>query len=306
LADKLNVPRETNQMKTYTKCPICDGKTFIDFIQCKDNTGSNDTFNICKCSCCKFAFTNPIPLQSDIAKYYESKDYISHSNTSKGLVNFLYQGIRNYTLDRKVALLQKLSDGKNLLDIGSGTGEFLGRTKKAKFIVTGIEPSKTGKDQTKDNFGIDVNDEHHLANMEDGKFDFITMWHVLEHVYNLNKRVAELKRLIKNDGHIIIAVPNLTSFDAAKYEKHWAAYDLPRHLYHFSPNDISSLVEKHDMKVTQVLPMKFDSFYVSMLSEKYKTGSTNLFSSFIAGLRSNIHGISKQQCSSQIYIIKNA
>ena len=222
------------------------------------------------------------------------------------MVNFLYQKIRNYTLDRKVALLQKLSDGKNLLDIGSGTGEFLGRSQKAKFNVTGIEPSTTGRDQTKDNFGITVKDEPHLSDIESNKFDFITMWHVLEHVYDLNERVAELQRLIKKDGHIIIAVPNLSSFDAAKYKKHWAAYDLPRHLYHFSPKDISSLMEKHDMKVTQTLPMKFDSFYVSMLSEKYKTGTTNLFSSFVTGLRSNIHGISRQRCSSQIYIIQNA
>jgi len=293
-------------MKTYTNCPICDEKKFSSFIQCKDNTGSTDSFNIDKCRGCYFAFTNPIPLQNNLGKYYESQDYISHSNTRKGLVNFLYQKVRNYTLDRKVALLQKLSDGKNLLDIGSGTGEFLGRSQKAQFQVTGIEPSATGRDQTKDNFGISVNDEQHLTDIESGKFDFITMWHVLEHVYDLNERVAELQRLIKKDGHIIIAVPNLTSFDAAKYKKHWAAYDLPRHLYHFSPNDISSLMEKHAMKVTQVLPMIFDSFYVSMLSEKYKTGTTNLFSSFVAGLHSNIHGISRQRCSSQIYIIKNA
>ena len=293
-------------MKTYTNCPICNETKFSSFIQCKDNTGSTDNFNIDKCHTCNFAFTNPIPFQNNIGKYYESKDYISHSNTSKGLTNFLYQRIRNYTLNRKVALLQKLSDGKNLLDIGSGTGEFLGRSQKAKFNVTGIEPSTTGRKQTKDNFDIAVNDEHHLTDIESSKFDFITMWHVLEHVYDLNERVAELKRLIKQDGHIIIAVPNLTSFDATKYKEHWAAYDLPRHLYHFSPNDISSLMEKHKMKVTQILPMKFDSYYVSMLSEKYKTGSANLFSSFIAGLRSNINGISKQQCSSQIYVIKNA
>jgi len=293
-------------MKTYTNCPICAKNTFFSFIRCKDNTGTNEEFNIDKCSNCNFAFTNPVPLQSDIGKYYESQDYISHSNTSRGLVNFLYQKIRNYTLDRKVALLQKLSDGKNLLDIGSGTGEFLGRSQKAKFNVTGIEPSTTGRDQTKDNFGITVKDEPHLSDIESNKFDFITMWHVLEHVYDLNERVAELQRLIKKDGHIIIAVPNLSSFDAAKYKKHWAAYDLPRHLYHFSPKDISSLMEKHDMKVTQTLPMKFDSFYVSMLSEKYKTGTTNLFSSFVTGLRSNISGISNEQCSSQIYIIKNA
>lgn len=291
-------------MKTYTNCPICGAPKFTAFLTCQDNTGSDESFNVVKCDSCNFAFTNPIPLEAEIGKYYESDEYISHSNTSKGLVNFLYQKVRNYTLDKKVGLLKKLSSGRNLLDVGCGTGEFLGRSFAHGFSVTGIEPSESAKQQAIDNFKISVEGEKHLATLESDSFDFITMWHVLEHVYHLNDRMAELKRLVKREGHILIAVPNLKSYDAKKYKEHWAAYDVPRHLYHFSEQDIKTLAQKHGLKVMQTLPMKFDSFYVSLLSEKYKNGKSNLLSAFCTGLQSNIKARSRGGYSSQIYVLK--
>lgn len=302
--DKPNVPRETHPMKTYTNCPVCNGTTFNQHIACKDNTGSNETFNIVKCAECNFAFTNPIPLESEIGRYYDSDEYISHSNTSKGLVNYLYQKVRNHTLDKKVILLKTLGTGKSLLDIGCGTGEFMDRANKHSYLVQGIEPSESARKQVKKNFSLLVNQESHLANLAGQSFDFITMWHVLEHVYHLNDRMAELKRLIKKDGHIIIAVPNLESYDALKYKEHWAAYDVPRHLYHFSEKDIKTLANNHGLEVIQTLPMKFDSYYVSMLSEKYKNGSQNLISAFLTGLKSNSTAKHKGGYSSHIYVIK--
>tara|TARA_B110000503_G_scaffold143675_1_gene246897 strand:+ start:9623 stop:10477 length:855 start_codon:yes stop_codon:yes gene_type:complete len=279
---------------------------FNKFLICKDNTGSDKSFTVVKCAACDFAFTNPIPLESEIGKYYESDEYISHSNTSKGLVNFLYQKVRNNTLDQKVNLLKKLSTGNKLLDIGCGTGEFLGRSKQHGFKVEGIEPSESAKQQAVTNFSLSVNGEEHLKTLKSSSYDYITMWHVLEHVYHLNDRMAELRRLIKDDGHIIIAVPNLKSLDALKYKEHWAAYDVPRHLYHFSERDIKALATKHGLTVSQTLPMKFDSYYVSLLSEKYKNGKQKLISAFFAGLKSNTTAPSKGGFSSQIYVIKTA
>ena len=291
-------------MKTYTNCPVCDGSHFSEFITCKDNTGSDESFNIVKCKNCDFAFTNPIPAEEEIGKYYESDEYISHSNTKKGLVNFLYQKVRNYTLDKKVSLLTELGLGKHLLDVGCGTGEFLDRAQQHKYIVQGIEPSSAAKQQATSNYGLAVNDESFLSSLTSASFDFITMWHVLEHVYHLNDRLRELKRLLKDDGHLLIAVPNLKSYDAKKYKEHWAAYDVPRHLYHFSEKDIKAITTKHGLEVKETLPMKFDSFYVSTLSEKYRIGKANLIPAFLTGLTSNLKASSKGGYSSQIYIIK--
>lgn len=291
-------------MKTYTNCPVCSDTKFTKNITCKDNTGSTESFNIVACDTCNFAFTNPIPLESDLGRYYESESYISHSNTNKGLVNFLYQKVRNHTLDTKISLLTNLSAGQELLDIGCGTGEFLNRAKQKHFNIEGIEPSDDARKQVQTNFSITVHDETHLGKLQNKSFDFITMWHVLEHVYHLNDRMTELRRLLKDDGHIIIAVPNLKSYDAQKYKEHWAAYDLPRHLYHFSEGDVKTLATKHGLTVTKTLPMKFDSYYVSMLSEKYKTGSQSLISAFLTGLKSNSLAKRKGGYSSHIYILK--
>lgn len=291
-------------MKTYTNCPICNNANFSEFLTCKDNTGSDESFKIVKCQNCAFAFTNPIPTEQEIGRYYESDEYISHSNTTKGLINFLYQKVRNYTLDQKVSLLTKLGPGKQLLDVGCGTGEFLDRAQLHKFIVQGIEPSVAARQQAITNFSLSVNEESFLPGLDSSSFDFITMWHVLEHVYHLNDRLQELKRLLKDDGHLLIAVPNLKSYDAQKYKEHWAAYDVPRHLYHFSEKDIKAITSKHGLELKQILPMKFDSFYVSMLSEKYRTGKANLIPAFLTGLTSNLKASSEGGYSSQIYIIK--
>ncbi len=293
-------------MKEYQECPICQSKDFDNYLECKDFTVSQKPFNLVSCSDCSFVFTNPIPLESEIGSYYESEEYISHSNTSKGLINLLYQNIRNHTLKKKVQLLESLSKSKNLLDIGCGTGEFLNTCQKNGFKVEGIEPSVPAAEQARKNFSLNVNDESHLENLEDESFDFISMWHVLEHVYHLNNRVLQLKRLVKNNGFIIIAVPNRTSYDAQHYKEHWAAYDVPRHLYHFSPKNIEQLFSNHGLQLFKTLPMKFDSFYVSMLSEKYKTSKSNLIKAFITGLKSNLNAGNKNEYSSQIYIFKKA
>jgi len=290
-------------MKEYSNCPICETSVFNNFIECIDHTVSQDSFNIVQCENCNFTFTNPIPLESEIGKFYESDEYISHSNTSKGFINSVYQIVRNYTLSKKVNLLHSLSNEKSLLDIGSGTGEFLFRSKSSGYVVSGVEPSIVGRTQTKENFNIDVSDEGGLNKFESKSFGIITMWHVLEHVYNLNDRIKQLKELVKDSGYVIIAVPNRTSFDAVHYKKDWAAYDVPRHLYHFTPDSITLLFKKHDFELHKTLPMKFDSYYVSMLSEKYKTGKSNILKAFYIGWLSNLKA-NKKSYSSQIYIFK--
>lgn len=292
-------------METLTNCPICNSSEFKSFCSCVDNTVSRETFQIVRCNSCGFKFTNSRPEEDQLGKYYKSEEYVSHSNTKKGFINSTYQSVRKYTLLKKLQLISKFYKTGRILDIGCGTGEFLNTCKNAKWQTIGIEPDPEARKMAIDNFELDVRDESELKNLQDEGFDVISMWHVLEHVPRLNERVEELKRLIKPKGVIIIAVPNCTSLDAKIYKEDWAAYDVPRHLYHFTPKDIDTLFEKHGMKVFRVMPMIFDSFYVSMLSEKIKTGKTNIIRAVWNGFRSNMAALrSGKTYSSQIYLIQ--
>lgn len=293
-------------MKKHTSCPICEGKEFDEKLNCVDYTVSQKTFNILQCESCGFQFTNPIPLETEIGKYYESEEYISHSNTSKGIINKLYQTVRNITLQQKLKLINRLVKGKQLLDIGCGTGEFLKICKDNGYDVKGIEPSVNAQKFAVENYKLDVYSEEKIKEFTPNSFDLITMWHVLEHVYHLKERVEELKKLIVKNGVLIVAVPNHNSYDAEYYKEYWAAYDVPRHLYHFSPTDIKNLFEPNGFVLEEVLPMKFDSYYVSMLSEKYKRGKVNLLKAFQVGLKSNLKASNAEspKYSSQIYILR--
>lgn len=291
-------------MNTRKQCPICKGEKFSPFLIVKDYTVSKENYNIVRCDNCNFKFTNPIPEEDRIGDYYKSEEYISHSNTNKGLINKVYQTVRNITLEQKEKLVTKGRERGNLLDIGCGTGEFLNHAKQKGWSTEGIEPDTEARNLGRKNYGLQISDETRLSSIESSSIDVITMWHVLEHVYHLNDRVVELKRILKNDGTLYIAVPNLESYDANYYKEHWAAYDVPRHLYHFSKNDIVNLMNRNGMEVKQILPMKFDSFYVSMLSEKYKKGKTNLWKSFINGWKSNKLAKKSMNYSSLIYKIE--
>ena len=300
-------------METLTECPVCNSKNNIPFINCKDFTVSQKVFVIVECKDCGFKFTNPRPSENEIGSYYQSEDYISHSNTKKGVINLLYQTVRKYTLKQKINLINSLVNSKgNLLDVGCGTGEFLQACQENGWETLGIEPGESARSYGINTYYLNIKEEPVLEKLGANSFEIITLWHVLEHVPKLNERITELKKLIKPNGSIIIAVPNCTSLDAEMYREYWAAYDVPRHLYHFTPITIEKLFAKHGLKLQKTLPMKFDSFYVSMLSEKYlqadkqnKKGKTNLLPALWNGFQSNLAAKkTNNSFSSQIYIFK--
>jgi 2-polyprenyl-3-methyl-5-hydroxy-6-metoxy-1,4-benzoquinol methylase len=290
----------------YTDCPVCGAQNLQEVLLVKDYTVSNEKFPIVECSNCTLRFTQNVPDAASISPYYKSENYISHTNTSKGLVNSLYQAVRKRTLKHKRKLVEKIT-GKtkgHSLDVGSGTGAFANEMKQAGWQVTGLEPDADARAVAKQLYSLGLNEMDQFQQLPANSFDAITLWHVMEHVHDLHPYVEQLKNLLAQDGKLFIAVPNYTSKDAAIYKEYWAAYDVPRHLYHFSPKSVQVLMEKHGLKLLQHKPMWFDSFYISMLSSKYKNGKTNLVTSFFNGLRSNFTAMGDvRKCSSVIYII---
>ncbi|MDP4266785.1 MAG: class I SAM-dependent methyltransferase [Bacteroidota bacterium] len=293
-------------MEKIKECLICGSNNLSRELECIDHTLTKEPFTLEKCSDCGFLFTNPRPEKDIIGKYYESPDYISHTNSNRGLVNGIYQFVKKYNLIKKLQLISNYKKSGNILDIGCGTGDFLNICKKSKWITFGIEPNDKARSFAQKNNGIDVFTEDKLNEFENNFFDVITLWHVLEHVSDLNERIITIKRILKKDGILVVAVPNCDSKDAKIYKQYWAGYDVPRHLYHFTPNTIEKLFNKHNMNVIRVMPMVFDSYYVSILSEKYRSGKQKLFKAFINGFISNLSAIkSGKTYSSQIFIIKN-
>ncbi len=273
------------------------------FLTVKDYSVSKETFDLYHDEVLDMLITHPQPSLEKLGMYYESEDYISHTDNKRSLFEKLYHFIKSIALKNKLNLINSQQSNKGrLLDIGAGTGDFLLVAKNDGWQTIGVEPSDRAKDIAKSK-GISFVEA--TRELESQSFDVISMWHVLEHVPDLDKQIKELKRLLKPSGTLIIAVPNFKSFDAKHYGKFWAAFDVPIHFWHFSKIAIKLLFEKEEMKLEKILPMKFDSFYVSLLSEKYKSGKMNFIKAFFTGLKSNWKAKKNFEYSSHIYVLKN-
>lgn len=293
------------------RCPICNGRAFTHFITCQDHSISRETFSIIRCLACDFLITSPRPSNDQLGKYYTSPAYTSHINTAKNVIDQIYLTARQFTLKWKLSLVEKNTPNANqkiLFDFGSGTGEFLKIAKSTGWITTGMEPSSFARQQADPAIAQDIKTSLKEVINENKKFNAITLWHVLEHVEDLNGTLATLKDLLAQNGIIFIAVPNHPSWDGAHYKQHWAGYDVPRHLWHFNTKSLERLMNKHALTVIRVIPMRLDAFYVSLLSEKYRNSDSisivGMIKALVNGLRSNHHAGRSMEYSSLIYIVK--
>lgn len=298
-----------SQRVHYNRCPSCHNMQVTPLFTVKDHSVSGEDFEIWQCAGCTLRFTQNVPNETAISPYYKSADYISHTNTTKGFINNAYQKVRTFTLKLKGNIIKKHTGKQKgkLLDVGAGTGSFLHHMFREGWQVTGIEPDPDARAVASATSGLELDDAEALQTLPQASFDAITLWHVLEHVHDLNNYMGILKSLLQPDGKLFIAVPNYQSYDANVYQLHWAAYDVPRHLYHFSPKAISVLAQRNGLKIVAQKPMWFDAFYISLLSSKYKRGKTNYAGALAAGLQSNVKAmLNKERCSSLIYIIEKA
>lgn len=293
----------------YTACPVCHSVSIQPFLTVKDYLVSGETFAIWQCRDCSLRFTQDAPTENRIARYYKSDNYISHTNTSNGIINRLYLRIRKITLGIKSNTIKKYTGitSGNVLDVGAGTGAFLHYMQQQGWSAIGVEPDADARNVAQQTFNLRLHPTEVLKTLPEHSFDAITLWHVLEHIHQLHDYMRILKSLLKPRGRLFIAVPNYQSPDARIYKTTWAAYDVPRHLYHFSPQAVSSLVQQHGLTVMAQKPMWFDAFYISLLSSKYKNGRTNWIGALTSGVRATGKTIlNKNNSSSIIYVVQRS
>lgn len=288
-------------------CPVCRSQQIQPWQSATDHTVSGTAFTIWHCNGCTARFTQDAPDEQASGSYYKSAAYISHSNSGEGLVNSIYRQARKITLQikrRQVLRFSQLKSGK-LLDIGCGTGAFAHTMQSASWQVVGIEPDEVARLNAEQLYGFSPLLPTSLYTLPAGQWQVITLWHVLEHVYDLHGYFQEFKRLLQPSGVCFIAVPNYTSADAHHYQANWAAYDVPRHLYHFSPQSFAQLAADHGFTIKAKLPMWLDAWYVALLSEQYLNNKWGIPAALWQGLKSTLAALgNNNKCSSLIYVLQ--
>lgn len=294
-------------LERLSKCPLCKSGRFLNYAEITDHAVSKENFILCKCSNCELLFTNPRPTEDKIGPYYNFPEYYSHEDKAKNLTQWIYQKVRNFSISKKVDYIRRLKRKGKLLDYGCGTGEFLKAAKNKGWKISGIEPNEKARNQANLKLNEKVKNSIEELN-KNSDYDIITLFHVLEHIHELRKTLKKIITHLKSDGYLIIAVPNADSWDGKKYGKYWAGWDVPRHLYHFNSKSIEAIQKEFNLELKEVKPMKFDSFYVSLLSEGYLQKDSSLlsryWSAFKAGIKSNHSAKTPGQFSSNIFVFQ--
>jgi SAM-dependent methyltransferase len=294
-------------MVHHNVCPLCSSEKIFLHFRCIDHFISKEVFELYKCPACDFEFTQDYPEETEIGRYYESDDYISHSDTSKGFSNKIYRLARNVMLHKKKGIIKNVTglDKGSLLDIGSGTGHFAGKMEKAGWMVKGIEINEKARNFSLSRFGLEVTGPEQISMLEANSFDCITLWHVLEHFHDPFKYSSDIIRLLKPGGLCLIALPNCSSYDAKYYGQYWAAYDVPRHLWHFNPSTFTIFSEKTGFVLENLRNLPPDVFYISILSERYRGSKLAFLKGMVTALPFAFLSVFRiRKSSSVIYILR--
>ncbi|MBL7850477.1 MAG: class I SAM-dependent methyltransferase [Cyclobacteriaceae bacterium] len=290
-------------LEEVAQCPVCQSTAFHTGLIAKDQTTTGEVFHVKHCQGCTLGITSPRPREEDSPRYYQSETYISHSRGSRSLFDSIYLLVRHLTIRWKYRLVKPYLKNNGLLDVGCGTGHFLQYVAR-RHPVVGVEPSVKARETISPAITVVSS----VQELPDRRFGVITLWHVIEHVYPLRDTLQQIKQHLAPGGVLFLAVPNHQSADALHYREHWAAYDVPRHLWHFNRQSMATLLQQEGMKLLATIPMKLDAYYVSLLSERYKRsgslGPSGIISAVTTALQSNHSARKDGNYSSLIFVIQ--
>lgn len=286
-------------------CKICGSNDVFLKYSLQDYFFTKENFEILECNTCGFCITSGIENINELGKYYNTPKYLSHDKSKRDIISLVYNAVKTYSISRKFLLINKETKGKKILEIGCGTGDLLSLFNKKNWNTFGVEPNENARKYAQETLGLNIVDSLNQVNESD--FDVIMLWHVLEHIEDLNNTIEAIKSKLSTNGKLIIALPNPQSYDAKYYKKYWAGWDVPRHLYHFKQENIKTLLDKFSIRIYKTVPLVFDSFFISLISEEHKGEKNTLkkvIKAFLIGLFSNIKAWNTSQFSSLIYIAK--
>lgn len=287
-------------------CLACGAADSSELYHAKDHLVSGKEFLIRKCNACGMGRTVDPPSENDAGAYYVSDEYISHTDRKQSISDYLYHLARSFMLGRKQRLVTSAT-GKSagvLIDIGSGTGYFPAFMKKKGWQTTGVEISESAMRYSADRFGLNAVSPAEVRDLPSATADCITLWHVLEHLYRPDEWISEVSRMLKDDGKCILALPNFSSADAEWFGNSWAALDVPRHLWHFTPGSVQLFAERNGFSCERVLPLPLDLFYISILSYRNRGISPALIRGMITGVFLAVRsGFRKEKSSSLVYVL---
>lgn len=286
------------------KCPWCGSEKAQISLWLRDEFLTKEDFHICECLNCGLLYTMPRPDKDKIGDYYKSEEYYSHQENKKGFIPKVYERVKKTNLKHKYQLASKGINVGTLLDIGCGVGDFLHTAETHGWDCLGVEPSEDAKAIAQKRMKGKIISSEELETLSDGSFDLITMWHVLEHVDDLKWQIAQLQRLVKPSGRVVIALPNYKSYDGQYYKELWAAYDVPRHLNHFNRNTLAKMFKTIGLELIKMDKLKWDAYYISYLSEQYKHHSLPLVRGVFRGWISNSKARRSGEWSSLVYVFE--
>lgn len=288
-----------------TKCPWCGSEKSHLHLKLKDYFLTQEDFEIVECEECHLLYTTPRPDANEIGRYYQSENYYSHQENKKGFIPKLYEAIKKINIKHKYKIATEgIAKGGKMLEIGCGVGDFLHYAEQKGWECYGAEPSEDAVKILHSKSDAKIVKPEQVEGFPDATFDLICMWHVLEHIDNLKWQIDQLKRLIKPQGRIVIALPNYQSYDAKYYKDKWAAYDVPRHLNHFSDDFMRNKLVDNELIFEKEEKLVWDSYYISYLSEQYCSHKCALLKGAWRGLVSNLKAKRSGQYSSLIYVFK--
>jgi 2-polyprenyl-3-methyl-5-hydroxy-6-metoxy-1,4-benzoquinol methylase len=254
-------------------CPLCNSDKYERHLRAPDrfHLAAGNLFEIVRCVTCGFIYLNPRPRIECLPEFYQDKNYqpFLSAQSGKSWWDRIYNLARSYAVCGKRVKIEKLKRKGQLLDIGCGTGEFLNEMQKHGWQATGIEKDPRAAEVARQRYGLDVlTTDLTSSHFAQNSFDVITFWHVLEHLPDPLHTLQRAKKMLKEDGLMLVAAPNISSYDARFYRSRWAALDAPRHLHHFVPATLARLCQAAGLEMFTARQMVLDAFYNCLMSER--------------------------------------